>query len=197
MEFNEEKEKGQFLFVFLGDENRNYEARKNLENGINDVNIFGYGSGENFASDNVKRLKSAADTGCASSQHYLSLMYAWGEGVEKDLNEAFKWCKKAAEQNNYAAHRDLGFMYIRGEGCLSDTASGMRHLKIAGKNGDVEAQVILGHRFMNNDDMDAAKYWLRLAAKGDPQSGDLLREILLEEENEKKEKEAKNENRES
>ena len=197
MEFNEEKGEGKFTFQIPGDENKNYVKRQNLENGINGVNIFGYGSGENFAPADIKKLMDSANEGCPQSQYYLSLMYAHGEGKEQNLEEAFKWCKMSAEQNNYAAHRDLGFMYIRGEGCLSDTASGMRHLKIAGKNGDVEAQVILGHRFMNNDDMDAAKYWLRLASKGDPQSGDLLREILLEEENEKKEKEAKNENRES
>ena len=193
MEFNEEK--GAFCFRFFGDENRNYEARKKLENGINGVGIFGYGSGENFAPADIKKLvDAAANEECPQSQYYLSLMYAHGEGKEQNLEDAFKWCKRAAEQDYYDAHRDLGFMYIRGEGCLSDIASGMRHLKIAGKNGDLEAQVILGHRYMNNDDMEAAKYWLGLAADRDPMTSYLLKEILLEEKNEK---EAKNENRES
>ena len=189
-----EEKADKFTFQIPGDETKNYVKRQNLKNGINGVNIFGYGSGENFASADIDIIKSLANLGYADYQYDLSLMYANGEGVEKDLEDAFKWCKKSAEQNNYAAHRDLGYMYIRGEGCLSDTGKGMKHLKIAGKNGDLDAQVILGHRYMNNDDMDMAKYWLGLAADRDPQSGDLLNEILLDE---KKEKEAKNENRES
>jgi TPR repeat protein len=45
----------------------------------------------------VKWYQKAADQGYASAQHNLGFMYAYGEGVLKDLSKAKYWIKKAYE----------------------------------------------------------------------------------------------------
>ena len=48
-----------------------------------------------------------AEQGYATAQHNLGVMYANGEGVEKNLTEAMKWYRKAAEQGNENALNNL------------------------------------------------------------------------------------------
>ena len=45
----------------------------------------------------------------------LAHCYYHGEGVEKNLTEAFKWYQKSAEQGNAPAQSTLGGFYHRGE----------------------------------------------------------------------------------
>ena len=47
----------------------------------------------------VSNLTGAAHAGDAEAQHDLALHFAYGQGVDKDLQQAFTWLKKAADQN--------------------------------------------------------------------------------------------------
>ncbi len=43
-------------------------------------------------------------------------MYYFGDGVEKDDQQAFKWLQKAAEQGHTKAQTILGGMHFTGQG---------------------------------------------------------------------------------
>ena len=47
---------------------------------------------------------------------FIGVIYATGEGAEKDDEEAAKWFRLAAEQGRSLAQLNLGVMYFNGEG---------------------------------------------------------------------------------
>ena len=59
---------------------------------------------------------SAAEQGHAKAQFYLGAMYAHGEGVVQNVEQAIAWYTQAAEQGSAWAQNSLGFHYERGEG---------------------------------------------------------------------------------
>jgi TPR repeat protein len=52
-------------------------------------------------------LKLAADQGLADTQNSLGSLYANGQGVLQDYNEAMKWFKLASDQGNEVAKKIL------------------------------------------------------------------------------------------
>ncbi len=62
-----------------------------------------------------------AEQGLADAQFFLGLMYASGQGVPKDAQQAVVWNRKAAEQGHVSAQYNLGLMYALGrEGVPKD-----------------------------------------------------------------------------
>ena len=62
------------------------------------------------AGDYVKALevtKPLAEQGHTRAQTYLGMMYANGEGVPQDFQEAFAWYSRAAEQGDVEAQNNL------------------------------------------------------------------------------------------
>ena len=66
----------------------------------------------------------------------LGWMYANGEGVEQDKEEAVKWYRKAAEQGNADAQNTLGVMYDKGEGVEQDKEEAVKWFRKAAEQGD-------------------------------------------------------------
>ncbi len=54
----------------------------------------------------------AAEQGNAIAQRNVGLMYATGDGVQADENNAFKWFQKAAEQGYSKAQVNLAYQYM-------------------------------------------------------------------------------------
>ena len=62
-------------------------------------------------------------------------MLYFGEGVEQDLEEAFKWLKLAAEKGNLSAQVNVGFMLQHGEGVEVDIEEAKKwYAAAAGQN---------------------------------------------------------------
>lgn len=57
-----------------------------------------------------------AEQGNSTAQNYLGLMYAKGQGVTQDYQQAFYWFAKAADLGHGSAHNSLGIMYYKGHG---------------------------------------------------------------------------------
>jgi len=55
----------------------------------------------------LREMTPFAEQGNAIAQYGLGLIYANGEGIEKNLTEAMKWYRKAAEQGNENALNNL------------------------------------------------------------------------------------------
>ncbi|WP_254557762.1 tetratricopeptide repeat protein, partial [Salmonella enterica] len=58
-----------------------------------------------------------------------------GEGMPKNLPEAYKWIKQSADQGNAQAHYNLGLMYWNGDGVEKDLNKAKLHLSSAVKGG--------------------------------------------------------------
>ena len=65
-------------------------------------------------------LKLSAEQGDADAQYNLGVMYANGQGVEEDNEEAARLIGLAAEQGHVNAQFYLGVMYANGQGVEED-----------------------------------------------------------------------------
>ncbi len=96
----------------------------------------------------VKTIIVKAESGDASSQSALAVMYANGQGVTKDEAEALKWMRKAAAQNDARAQRNLYTMLGQGLGVPRDEEEALKWLKKAVEQGDAHAQFLFGKEIM-------------------------------------------------
>jgi TPR repeat protein len=85
-----------------------------------------------------------AEQGHARAQCKLGLCYDNGDGVEKNLAEAFRWYRKAAEQGNAWAQFKRGFCYAKGDGVEKNPVEAVRWYRKAAEQGNAWAQNNLG-----------------------------------------------------
>ena len=85
----------------------------------------------------------AAEQGYADAQFNLGLMYANGEGVPQDMEQAVELFKKAAEQGHVDAQNNLGAMYFTGEGVARDEKKAIQWFEKAAAQGNQEARANL------------------------------------------------------
>ena len=105
---------------------------------------------------------SLAKNGDCESQYYLSLMYYFGYGINKDLEKAFKWCKKSVEQGYDEALFMLATMYINDKS--SKESNKEDDLVIAcyrslAEKGNIEAQKKLADIYFIKREYQEAFYW--------------------------------------
>ena len=82
-------------------------------------------------------------------------MYANGNGVEKNPEEAVTLWKLAAKQGNANAQVSLGSMYANGEGVeKKNPKEAMKLWKLAAERGNVNAQNNLGLMYFTGEGMD-------------------------------------------
>lgn len=58
--------------------------------------------------------------GNTGAQYNLGLMYAQGQGVAQDYQQAKAWWQKAANQGDAKAQYNLGVIYAKGRGVVQD-----------------------------------------------------------------------------
>ena len=97
------------------------------------------------------------------AQYYLGIMYANGQGVEKDLSAAGRWFKSAAEQGLPQAQFRLGDIYAQGQGVTRDLGSAYAWFSVASQAGHSQAAAALTDTSgkLSPESLEAAK---RLAA---------------------------------
>ena len=113
--------------------------------------------------------KEKAEQGDKESQYQLGLMYYKGEGISKDLREAFTWLQKAASQDHAAAQTYLGAIYFGGEGVLKDYTEAFKWFQKAAEQGVAEAQYNMGLVYYSglgvSQDYSKALKWFKKAAE--------------------------------
>jgi len=85
----------------------------------------------------------AAEQGYADAQFNLGLLYANGDGVAQDMEEAAELFMLAAEQGHVDAENNLGAMYYTGEGVARDEQKAIEWFEKAAAQGNEEAQANL------------------------------------------------------
>lgn len=118
---------------------------------------------------NRTNIFSSASAGDPVAQCELGCMYAQGESVSKDFDEAEYWLRRSANQGHVAAQFNLGlFLYYR-----LDSGRRIREAKdwirAAGENGNAVAQNFLAWLLATGinirKDVESAAQWYRKAAE--------------------------------
>jgi TPR repeat protein len=130
--------------------------------------------------------RELAAAGDAKAQYNLGLMYARGDGVQENPQEAVKWYRMSAEQGFVEAQYALGVIYFsRDGGVAMDYDEAIKWYRKAAEQGHVRSQLNLGIVYLRGDvvsqDIPQALKWFGLAAEqGDSDAQFNLGNMYLE-----------------
>jgi TPR repeat protein len=86
-----------------------------------------------------------AEGGDVAAMRNLGHLYRWGQGVERDIQQAMHWYRRAAETGFARAQANLAAIYLQGdEGVAVDYAEARKWFEAAAKQGHAVAQYNLG-----------------------------------------------------
>jgi TPR repeat protein len=93
------------------------------------------------------------------AQYYLGVMYANGQGVDKDAEAAGKWFSHAAKQGVSQAQFRLGELYAAGQGVPKDFEQAYAWYSVAAHLGHKQASTALEStsRQLSNEEIAEAK----------------------------------------
>ena len=112
------------------------------------------------------------------AQTRLGSIYAEGQGVPQDYQEAVKWYRLAAAQGYAPAQSSLGLAYEKGQGVPQDYREAVKWYRLAAAEENQFAQINLGVMYSNGtgarQDFVRAHMWFTLAAAAlSDDSGDM------------------------
>ena len=130
----------------------------------------------------AEQYHRAADQNYAAAQLALGMLYADGEGVAKDDQQAVAWFRKAANQGYAPAQDRLGFIYQSGEGVSKDVQQAVAWFRKAADQGYAFAQYRLGAMYANGegvakDDQQAVVWFRKAAEQGNKEAKTKLDEL--------------------
>lgn len=96
----------------------------------------------------AKEFLPLAQNGDHRAMYALGSMYAAGNGVPQDLDEAFKWFTEAAKYGRPDAEYKLGLMYAEGLGVPQDYKMAIRWFGRSAKKGYGQAQFRVGQMYI-------------------------------------------------
>jgi hypothetical protein len=102
-------------------------------------------------------------------------MYAHGQGVPQDFDQAFAWCRKSADQGYADGEVGLGTIYIHGEGVPQDYTEALRWYRKAADQGDPRGECALAlmydlGRGVPQDFAQAFEWYRQSANQGYPKA---------------------------
>lgn len=121
------------------------------------------GSGE-LSEATLDALRKKASAGDVEVQFKLGQMFAKGDVVKQDYDEAVRWLSTASDQEHLEALTLLGMMYLHGKGVSQSYEKAVKYLGKAAVKGKASAQFWLGMMYERGDEDERAK-WFRLAAE--------------------------------
>ena len=124
---------------------------------------------QNSQKSTLSDLIESASSGNPDAQTSLGVLYAKGEGVQKDSSKAVYWFQKAAEQGHPKAQNSLGVLYAKGTGVQKDLSKAVYWFQKAAEQGHSQAQFHLGQSYEKGHgvekNIDKAFYWTLKAAE--------------------------------
>ena len=134
--------------------------------------LASYEDGVNAAFDGnfdiaFREFSVAAEEGLDLAQYNLAILYFTGQGVEKDIERAFKWTLAAAQQGHTAAQFNLASLYSEGDGTKKDMDKAVEWFTHAARAGHPISAFILATMYRDGDhvkrDRVQAHAWASLA----------------------------------
>lgn len=108
-----------------------------------------------FDREAVDYFRKAASQGDADGEFGLGTMYAGGEGVARDAQEALRWYRLAAGRGHERAILVLALAYLRGDLGLTDRrrddAQARQWIRAAAEKGDAQAMQGLASALRSGD----------------------------------------------
>ncbi len=92
----------------------------------------------------LSEWRPLAEQGHAKAQYNLGLLYANGQGMPQEYEQARQWWEKAAAQGDANAQYKLGVLYGNGYGVPQDHRQARHWFKEAAAQGIAYAQYRLG-----------------------------------------------------
>lgn len=130
----------------------------------------------------LEELIVKANQGDASAQNDLGLMYAAGQGVPQNYEQAAIWYAKAANQGVTAAQFNLGLMYSKGLGVpQDDKRAAVLFTKVANTgHADTQFGLALMHAEGRGviQSYRQAFIWASLAATGGNKDASIFRDHI-------------------
>lgn len=96
----------------------------------------------------IAKEKGESESATPAAQYNLGLMYKYGEGINQDNSEAFKWIKKAAKKGQANAQDAIGSMYNSGQGINKNPKKSFKWYKKSAKQGYVMGQLNFGAMYL-------------------------------------------------
>lgn len=93
----------------------------------------------------------AAEEGLDLAQYNLGILYFTGQGVERDVAEAFRWTEAAALQGHVAAQFNLGSLYYAGDGVEASSEKAVEMFESAARGGHANAALILANMYADGE----------------------------------------------
>jgi len=118
----------------------------------------------------LKWLQKAAEAGDLNAQYEIAVMYAAGDGVEKDIWKAMDLLYKTAEAGNIKAQYEIGLLYYNGDGVEKDYATAMQWFMKAANQRHYGAQEVIGNMYLKGEGVEKDEIeglaWLYLGQYG-------------------------------
>ena len=129
-------------------------------------------------------FKSSAQFGNVTAQYNLGFMYAKGQGVPKNYNQAFFWFSRAAKNGDPESQFHLAGMYENGLGVEQDYYQAAKWYRKAAEQGEVNAQLTLGGLYGiglgASQSYKQAYAWFNVAALQGKESAVQGREVAMD-----------------
>lgn len=129
-------------------------------------------------------LKIAASAEIGDAQHDLGVLYARGQGVPKDLEEAVRWYARSARNGSIAGEVEYAIALFNGEGVAKSEPIAARYFRRAAIRGNAIAQNRLARLYATGRGVprnltEAAAWHLVAAGQGlsDPWLDGALRDL--------------------
>ncbi len=130
----------------------------------------------------LSEWRPLAEQGHAKAQYNLGLLYANGQGMPQEYEQARQWWEKAAAQGDANAQYKLGVLYENGFGGAQDNGQARQWWEKAAAQGDARAQYSLGFLYHSGyyvpQDFVQAHMWYSLAAANGHKDAAMLRGVL-------------------
>ena len=108
------------------------------------------------------------------------MLYERGDGVARNVDEAFRLYKSAADKGLAQAQNNLGVFYERGKGTAQNYAQAAALYRKAAEQGNAAAQNNLGVLYGTGrgvgEELVQANFWFTLAATGGSANGAINRD---------------------
>lgn len=105
--------------------------------------------------EEIEILRADALAGDSGAQNDLGCAYSSGDGVTKDLKEAFNWFEKAAQNGNKYGQYNLGSYYQNGFGCVKDVSKAIKWYEKSAIQGYGKAAHSLGKIHEKGDNYES------------------------------------------
>jgi TPR repeat protein len=119
----------------------------------------------------LKSLLADAEKGDVTAQFLLGYMYAEGQGVAQNYQEAINWYAKAAAQGHVESQVTLGTMYSEGQVVPRDRQQAIKWYSMTAQQGNADVQILLAMVYADgeggrDDHVEAYKWFLLAESNG-------------------------------